>query len=164
MVEAYIRDTIIRQLSASLKMDMAKIVADEPFADYGIDSLTGVHVVQVLNSLLKTDLETISLFDYSTVNALTGYIIAQYGDALCATLSAGGMPPEPPRHPMDPSIGLSHPDPLPGRGDEHRSKEDHPVGQGRDKEGRALVPGPDDAIAVIGMSARFAKSPNTKEL
>ena len=38
MVEAYIRDTIIRQLSASLKMDMAKIVADEPFADYGIQS------------------------------------------------------------------------------------------------------------------------------
>ena len=113
MVEEYIRDTIIRQLSASLKMDMAKIVADEPFADYGIDSLTGVHVVQVLNSLLKTDLETISLFDYSTVNALTGYIMAQYGDALCATLSAGGTPSEPPRHPMDPSIGLSHPGPLP---------------------------------------------------
>ena len=165
MVEEYVRDTIIRQLSASLKMDMAKIVADEPFADYGIDSLTGVHVVQVLNSLLKTDLETISLFDYSTVNALTGYIMAQYGDALCATLSAGGTPSEPPRHPMDPSIGLSHPDPLPeGEGTRHRSKEDHPLGQGRDKEWRALVPGPDDAIAVIGMSARFAKSPNTKEL
>ena len=88
MVEAYVRDTIIRQLSDSLKIDMAKIVADEPFADYGIDSLTGVHVVQVLNSILKTDLETISLFDYSTVNALTGYIMAQYGDALRATLSA----------------------------------------------------------------------------
>ena len=165
MVEAYVRDTIIRQLSDSLKIDRAKIVADAPFADYGIDSLTGVHVVQVLNTILKTDLETISLFDYSTVNALTGHIMAQYGDALRATLSPDGTLSEPPRHAMDSRSGPPHPDPLPeGEGTKHRPKEDHPVGQGRGDGRRAMVPGPDEAIAVIGMSARFAKSPSIKEL
>ena len=164
MVEAYVRDTIIQQLSNSLKIDRAKIVADEPFADYGIDSLTGVHIVQVLNTILKTDLETISLFDYSTVNALTGYIMAQYGDALRTTLSPDGTSSELPRHTMDSKSG-PHPDPLPeGEGTKHRPKEDHPMGQGRGEGRRAMVPGPDEAIAVIGMSARFAKSPNIKEL
>ena len=165
MVEAYVRDTILRQLSDSLKIDMAKIVADEPFADYGIDSLTGVHVVQMLNNLLKTDLETISLFDYSTVNALTGYIMTQHGDALRATLSPGRPPSEPPRHPMESRIRTPHPDPLPeGEGMENLPKGDYPWGQGRGEGSRPIAPSPDDAIAVIGMSARFAKSPNVQEL
>ena len=165
MVEAYVRATIIRQLSDSLKIDRAKIVADAPFADYGIDSLTGVRVVHVLNTILKTDLETISLFDYSTVDALTGYIMAHYGDALRTTLSPDGMLSEPPRHAMDSKTGPTRPDPLPEEeGTKHRPKEDHPVGQGRGDGRRAMVPGPDEAIAVIGMSARFAKSPSIKEL
>src|SRR5262249_27510861 len=99
MLEEHVRDTIIRKLSESLKVDVVKIDVDTPFADYGIDSITGVHLVQVLNGLLKTDLETISLFDYSTVNALTGYILAQYGDAVRATFS--------------PSMALAHTQDLP---------------------------------------------------
>ena len=97
MVEEYIRDTIIRQLSASLKMDMAKIVADEPFADYGIDSLTGVHVVQVLNSLLKTDLETISLFDYD------GHIF--YFRGSWGMLGTSAPPSSPKSNPLTTGVG-----------------------------------------------------------
>jgi polyketide synthase PksM len=159
MLEAHIRDTIIRKLSEALQIDMAKIDVETPFADYGIDSITGVHLVQVLNSLLKTNLETISLFDYSTVNALTGYVLAQYGDAVRATLS----PAVTSARAQDPTSSLApalHSSPQRGEGRPLSwAPSAHAVAGG----GRGDTP-PDDAIAVVGMSARFARSPHVKAL
>ncbi|HEX2924645.1 MAG TPA: SDR family NAD(P)-dependent oxidoreductase, partial [Ruminiclostridium sp.] len=78
MLEDYIKEVIVEKLSESLKMDIHLIDVDESYADYGLDSLTGVQLVQVINKALNTELRTTQLFDYSSVNQLTAYILSQY--------------------------------------------------------------------------------------
>ncbi|PSL48184.1 acyl transferase domain-containing protein [Chitinophaga niastensis] len=71
----HVKELIIEKLSVSLKSDPSKIDKDIPFADYGLDSITGVRMVQLLNDSLKISLETTILFDYSSVNNLAAYIL-----------------------------------------------------------------------------------------
>ncbi|UUZ86385.1 acyl carrier protein [Paenibacillus sp. P26] len=74
------KETITNKLSEALKVDIRDIDADESFADYGLDSIIGVHLVQVLNQSLSIELETTSLFDYSSVNRLAAYILSDHGE------------------------------------------------------------------------------------
>ena len=55
-IEAHIRETIKDALSESLKVEKELIYEDESFADYGVDSITGVHIGQVINQGLKIEL------------------------------------------------------------------------------------------------------------
>ncbi|WP_322395747.1 acyl carrier protein, partial [Clostridium perfringens] len=59
---------------------------EESFADYGLDSIIGVHLVQVLNQALRIELDTTSLFDYSSVKQLTAYILSDHRDAVAGLL------------------------------------------------------------------------------
>ncbi|MCB2360149.1 SDR family NAD(P)-dependent oxidoreductase [Clostridium estertheticum] len=79
-VESYVKDLVKRNISKELKVDESDIEDDESFADYGLDSIMGVSLVQIINRALNIDLETTSLFDYSSVNQLTSYILSEYKD------------------------------------------------------------------------------------
>ena len=64
----------------SLGVDVGRIDMDEPFADYGLDSITAVNLVQVLNRAFRLDaaaqpLVTTVLFDHGSVNQLAAYIV-----------------------------------------------------------------------------------------
>ena len=89
VVKDHIKGTIIEKLSESLKMDMNLVNSDKPFSDYGVDSIIGVQLVQVINQTLKTEIETTSLFDYSTVNQLTEYILSKYKKDFSGLLGKG---------------------------------------------------------------------------
>ncbi|MBN4053213.1 SDR family NAD(P)-dependent oxidoreductase, partial [bacterium AH-315-L15] len=86
MVEDHVKEIIIEKLSESLKVDIDMIDVDESFADYGLDSITGVQLVQVINQTLMIELETTSLFDCNSVNQLTTHILSQYKDVITTTL------------------------------------------------------------------------------
>ncbi|GAE05097.1 malonyl CoA-acyl carrier protein transacylase [Paenibacillus sp. JCM 10914] len=49
MLEDHVKETIIEKLSEALKVNSNEIELEDSFADYGLDSIIGVHLVQVLN-------------------------------------------------------------------------------------------------------------------
>ncbi|MNW40768.1 Polyketide synthase PksL [compost metagenome] len=73
-----VRELIVSKLSESLKVNKEVINYDESFSDYGVDSITGVQLVQEINRSLVLTLETTVLFDYSSVNQLTNYILEHH--------------------------------------------------------------------------------------
>ncbi|MBZ9609907.1 SDR family NAD(P)-dependent oxidoreductase [Clostridium estertheticum] len=82
----YIKETIKEKLSESLKIDVEMINDDCSFADYGLDSISGIHLVQVVNKTLVVELKTIDIFDYSSVNELAKYILSRYRGIIANTL------------------------------------------------------------------------------
>ncbi|MCX8131980.1 MAG: SDR family NAD(P)-dependent oxidoreductase [Clostridia bacterium] len=82
----FVKETIISKLSESLKLNPDKIDAEVPFADYGLDSIISVKLVQVINQVLCIELDTTSLFDYSSVGQLATYIVSKYKDTIVKTL------------------------------------------------------------------------------
>ncbi|MCB2312713.1 amino acid adenylation domain-containing protein [Clostridium tagluense] len=77
-IKGYIKQSIIEKLSKSLKLDVNEIKNDESFADYGLDSLIGVNLVNLLNQKFSIELEVTCLFDYPSVNELTNYIFSNF--------------------------------------------------------------------------------------
>ena len=87
MIIDNIETIIIEKLSQALKIDIDEINVDESFADYGVDSIIGVDLVQSINQSLKTELETTDIFDYTSVNRLVQYILSKYKDMVKSILS-----------------------------------------------------------------------------
>ncbi|KKY04013.1 hypothetical protein NY96_25690, partial [Xanthomonas citri pv. fuscans] len=138
--DAWVRRTIVETIAAALRVSPDLVDPDEPFADYGLDSIPGVHAVHVLSDTLGIALNTTSLFDFSTVNRLTGFILAEHevrwqpnatndGDA-AATVVVG--------EPSSPtSTRFAAPEPI---------VEEHAA---------AIAPGVPEPIAIVGLSARY---------
>lgn len=138
--DAWVRRTIVETIAAALRVSPDLVDPDEPFADYGLDSILGVHAVHVLSDTLGIALNTTSLFDFSTVNRLTGFILAEHevrwqpnatndGDA-AATVVVG--------EPSSPtSTRFAAPEPI---------VEEHAA---------AIAPGVPEPIAIVGLSARY---------
>lgn len=72
-----IERTIVRQIAESLQRPSRDIDRTRPFADYGIDSVIGVELVQRLNHALTLDLPTTVLFQYRSVTQLASYIASK---------------------------------------------------------------------------------------
>lgn len=77
-IETYVKECIVHTLSESLKVMAHLIDHDDSFSDFGVDSITGTQLVQSINRILHIELESTDLFDYSSVNLLTAYILSQY--------------------------------------------------------------------------------------
>ena len=65
-----------------------------PFADYGLDSILAVDLVEAINQTLAIDLRTISVFDHSSVERLAAHVLTHYCDAIAAGLGQAPLPPE----------------------------------------------------------------------
>ncbi|HEY8459578.1 MAG TPA: beta-ketoacyl synthase N-terminal-like domain-containing protein, partial [Blastocatellia bacterium] len=87
MESDYIRRVIAKKLSEALGMDAAMIRDDESFADYGVDSIIGVNLVRAINDALQIELEATSLFEYSAVDQLTGYILKNWRQQIAEQLA-----------------------------------------------------------------------------
>lgn len=86
-VDAHVVDAIKQVLSDALKVSPSAIDADEPFTDYGLDSITGVHLAQTLNDTFGVELDVTLFFDYSTVRSLSRYLLEQHAEAMAASLA-----------------------------------------------------------------------------
>ena len=168
MVEEHVKEVIVENLSEALKVDIKEIDANEPFADYGLDSITGVHLAQAISQGLKIELETMVFFNYSSVNQLAAFILSAYKDTIIASLRQNLKP-----------VGL---DEVLKDNDKEETGEDKGRLQAqqyvkRPLKGRKIeepdsykkeenfdIPSQKEPIAIIGMSGRFAKSENLNEL
>jgi len=157
VVEDYVKSTVMKKIAESLKVDIKNIEINNPFSDYGVDSIIGVHLVQRINQELNINIETTSLFNYTTVNNLTQYIIAENKETLIKTLQINSVQHE------DAPAAMSQSD----TGQQNRnslfkhSKAFHfQTGEGKGAQ-RSKTSG---SVAIIGISARFAKSNDLEAL
>ncbi|WP_143286495.1 beta-ketoacyl synthase N-terminal-like domain-containing protein, partial [Burkholderia ubonensis] len=74
-----LRDIVAASVGVVLRIDAAEIDRDQPFSDYGLDSILGVTLVRRLNEQLEIHLNSTSVFDYCTVNALARHAHALRG-------------------------------------------------------------------------------------
>ncbi|GAA5602737.1 MULTISPECIES: non-ribosomal peptide synthetase [Streptomyces] len=111
--QEHVRATVERILAETLKLTADELAADKPFADYGLDSLTGVSLVQRLNESLGTDLDPSVLFENPSITRLTAFVVEEEGAALTAAHPEASPAPEAPAVPEAPA--LSGPSAAPGR-------------------------------------------------
>ncbi|HEX6101023.1 MAG TPA: SDR family NAD(P)-dependent oxidoreductase [Thermoanaerobaculia bacterium] len=124
-------------LAAVLGIDASIIAADQPFAEFGLDSFLGAELVAKVNSKYGTELSHARLFDYSTVSDFARFLEQEIGKLPAHAVEAEDA--------SEPSHG---PAPLLARtvrpGPAHRG----PVEGSRDK------------VAIIGMSGRYPQAPD----
>lgn len=77
-VQAY----VLSALADALKVSSDSIKKDVPFADYGVDSILGVNFVNRLKEVLAVSLNTAIIFDHSTVDRLTKYVLQNHRDEI----------------------------------------------------------------------------------
>lgn len=85
--EEYIRDVIVFRLSEALKVPREQVDNSMAFSDYGVDSIIGVAFVKQVNEELGLNMNTAILFDYTTVDRLTEYIVKNYGEQIRRSLT-----------------------------------------------------------------------------
>jgi acyl carrier protein/SAM-dependent methyltransferase len=69
---------LAEELSRTLKIPVDSIEYDDALFDYGIDSILAVSFINQVNGRLGIKINTASLFDYTTVEQLTRYIVEAY--------------------------------------------------------------------------------------
>jgi len=128
------RRFILDTLAAALKLDADEIDHDAAFADYGLDSISGVALLNAINAQFGSDLATTTLFDHSSVNRLTTHILAQAAVQPLSQASNEHAPAQPlPQAPASNAHALA--------------------------QSPAAAP-----IAIIGMSGRFAHAAHVDQL
>ncbi|KJV07126.1 SDR family NAD(P)-dependent oxidoreductase [Methylocucumis oryzae] len=73
-----IQSAIKQALSEALKAPLTSLENHIPFSDYGLDSILGVGFIKQVNQVLKLNMNTAIIFDYSTIEQLTDYIVKTY--------------------------------------------------------------------------------------
>ncbi|MBB5862399.1 beta-ketoacyl synthase N-terminal-like domain-containing protein, partial [Xanthomonas arboricola] len=76
----HVARTVLGALCKVLRLDTDEVDLGAAFADYGLDSIVGVEFVDAINAALSLGLDTTVIFDHSSVNQLTGHILANAPD------------------------------------------------------------------------------------
>ena len=71
-----------------LRMDPARLKADIPFQDYGMDSILLAQVWKQINRNLGARLDPSAVFEYPTLEALAAWLVATQGDSFVAAWSS----------------------------------------------------------------------------
>jgi len=157
-VADHVRQVITEQLSEALRMNASMIRSDGPFADYGVDSIIGVNLIRSINEALQIELETMSLFEYSTVDQLSDFVQQNWQQQIAARLAPASIASEPAL--ASPAAIVPAEPPSMTMANRFVTSASFAAVQGEvvlDEDG-----GPDGfnagPIAIIGMSGRFAES------
>ncbi|HTH49069.1 MAG TPA: SDR family NAD(P)-dependent oxidoreductase, partial [Candidatus Limnocylindria bacterium] len=146
-----LRDFLAASLSQSLKMDAAEIDDEASFADYGVDSLTGVRFVRSISQSLSIDLTTTDLFDHPTLQRLTRHVATRHPQALQGRPASSAAPvPEAGTNGVAPA---SLKPVEPGENDRPPMKAPERVATNEAPPSRTREP-----IAIVGMSGRYAQA------
>src|SRR5712671_4030225 len=82
----YIKQVLVEKLSAALKIEAGRISHEAPVAEYGVDSIIGVDLIRTINETLQIELETMALFEHSTVDQLAQYFAATWPSVIAGHL------------------------------------------------------------------------------
>ncbi|MBN2165865.1 MAG: acyl carrier protein [Marinilabiliaceae bacterium] len=69
-----IKDFIVNNIAKLLDVTPDKVQTNEPFDRFGIDSISAVRMVGVLEDYLDTDLPSTLLWDYNNIDDLVEYL------------------------------------------------------------------------------------------
>lgn len=133
-LRVHIEAVALDVLAAALEIPRTRIGRDEPFSNYGLDSIFAVNVARTLGGTLGIDLDITVLFERNTLAELGEFIVSDYAEELRDVL-----PPEP----ASPDGG---PDPV-------------PQPQPQPELDEAALEG----MAIVGMSARFPGADDVDE-
>lgn len=81
-VQDHVRQTILQCVADALTMTREEIDHDRQFSEYGVDSIIGVDLINVINTTLGLTLRTTALFDYGNVKELAQFIYDEHGKQL----------------------------------------------------------------------------------
>jgi acyl transferase domain-containing protein/acyl-CoA synthetase (AMP-forming)/AMP-acid ligase II/pimeloyl-ACP methyl ester carboxylesterase/acyl carrier protein len=84
---ANIRDWLLTQLSERLGLPPAEIDIDEPFANYGLDSLQAVRLSADLEDFLGLRLAPTLAYDFPTIAALSNYLASQSKEVIASAIT-----------------------------------------------------------------------------
>ncbi len=77
-----VRQGVRQSIVQTLKLDEDQLEEDLAFAEYGVDSITGVALVNAINTQLGLNLPITALFDYVTIEQLSAHIIVVHRERL----------------------------------------------------------------------------------
>lgn len=89
-LRVHIEAVALDVLAAALEIPRTRIGRDEPFSNYGLDSIFAVNVARTLGGTLGIDLDITVLFEHNTLAELGEFIVSDYAEELRDVL-----PPEP---------------------------------------------------------------------
>jgi len=78
-LRGHVRDTLIDQLRQALNLASQPIASDDPLAVYGLDSITGLSFITLVNAALDVELDITAIFDHPSIGALTEHISSRLG-------------------------------------------------------------------------------------
>ena len=83
-VAASVEASLIKQLSVCIKIEQSRLNTHTTFSDYGVDSILMLAFVDKINEALGINLSPSELFNYTTVERLTEFIVDIYRNELPA--------------------------------------------------------------------------------
>ncbi|SFR72239.1 beta-ketoacyl synthase N-terminal-like domain-containing protein [Anaeromicropila populeti] len=165
-INEYITNAIVEKLAETLQVNPDAIEYNDAFSNYGIDSISGVHLIQDLNEFLQIELDTTDVFNYSSVNELRDYIVSQYSKIISKNLhqevsQLTSQKVEEVKQEESPNLLKSKMLIRNLDKTQESALNAQPINVSMESE---LETNETPDIAVIGMSGRFAKSNNIDEL
>ncbi len=145
----FVQQTLVDHLIGSLDLGAEEIDHEKSFADYGLDSILGVDFIDSINDSLAISLDTIQLFDYSSVSELKEYILSTYAEDISTALEKA-IPRK------DTSTSTSR--------ENKRSYSPKSQYHGHSKKKTNVYGHVKEPIAIIGISGRYATSSSLEEL
>jgi polyketide synthase PksM len=88
LLETQLKEIIRANVGTCLSIAKEEVADRKSFADYGLDSITAGQLVHAINTALNLRLKTTVLFDHSSVNRLTEYLLSEHGTAIAATVGS----------------------------------------------------------------------------
>ncbi|WP_160000189.1 SDR family NAD(P)-dependent oxidoreductase, partial [Roseomonas sp. 18066] len=96
---------IAEQVGAALELPAARIEADAPFGEIGVDSIVAPQIAEALNARLGIALRSTDLYNFGSVEALARHISSAFPDAAPAT-EEPVLAIEEPKPPADDAIAI----------------------------------------------------------
>ncbi|MBQ4835688.1 non-ribosomal peptide synthetase [Pseudoalteromonas luteoviolacea] len=145
--------------SNALDMPPNELDAEESFADYGVDSILAIQILDEINAKFGLNLPATLLFDYPSIEALSAYILLEHSDKAMTLLPA--------QSPVESNISAKNIE-QPANTDNVQSLRKHrahtKASQPADDESKPVeIPANDGKIAIVGMSGQFGDADNLDE-
>jgi acyl transferase domain-containing protein/acyl carrier protein/NAD(P)-dependent dehydrogenase (short-subunit alcohol dehydrogenase family) len=87
-----VENTIVKCLSEILGISNDEIDVGNPFSDYGLDSISGISLINKLTEDFNISLRTTLIFDYPSIKELSHYICDTFSDQLSINVTETSRP------------------------------------------------------------------------
>ncbi|MDK1286865.1 non-ribosomal peptide synthetase [Pseudoalteromonas umbrosa] len=152
----FVHNALFDIASAALDMTPSELDADESFADYGVDSILAIQILDEINAKFNVNLPATLLFDYPSIDTLSAYIIAEHKEQVLAIMPA-----------QSDSNATEHAVKTNTNSDNTHNLRKHSshskVVQSEQENLTTQAPTHSGKIAIVGMSGQFGDADNLEE-